>query len=215
MSSMPMPAHPQRFCHSLFRGVADAEVDAVQQVLLGLVGVAVQIHPLLLGHTEPTGGLHRHHQRGRALVDRVAGDQQPRIRVADHPVVVGDGFDLLHRPLDRRRRKRVLGSDFRERREELGHRVPVVGDAEPEPAATRVVQQPVLHGRAGQPVLRGVLAHVLLEAVTAVLELAVDVLGEVRLVVAVRRSTSPSTRARSRGSSPPRCRRRRSRRRTP
>jgi len=68
--------------------------------------------------------------------------------------------------------------------EELGHRVSVVGDGEPEPSSARVVEQPVLHGRSGQPVLRGVLAHVLLETISTVLELATDVLGEVRLVVA-------------------------------
>src|ERR1700735_638629 len=61
--------------------------------------------------------------------------------------------------------------------------MPIVGAAEPEPPSARVVEQSVLHGRSGQPVLRGVLAHVLLETVTTVLELATDVLGEVRLVV--------------------------------
>jgi len=55
-----------------------------------------------LGHAEPARGLDRHQHRCRALVDLIAGYQQPRIRVADHPVVVGDIDDLIHRPLDRR-----------------------------------------------------------------------------------------------------------------
>ena len=67
---------------------------------------------------------------------------------------------------------------------------PVLVDAQPQPRTTRVVQQPVLHGRAGQPMVRGVLAHVLLEAVAAVLELAADVFGEVRLS-----NSSPSLRS--------------------
>ncbi len=174
-----------------------------------------QVHPLGLRHTESAGGRHRHHQRGGTLIDRVAGDQEPRIRVADHPVLVGDGFDLLHGTLDRRGRKWVLGSHFGEGREELGHLVSVVLDAEAEAGAPRVVEQTVLDRRTGQAVLGGVLAHVLLEAVAAVLELPADGFGEVGLVVALREVLRASSRSPSRESTPPRCHPPRSRRRTP
>ena len=70
--------------------------------------------------------------------------------------------------------------------EQLGHTAPVVFDTDTQPGATRVVQQPVLHRRAGQPVRRGVFAHVLLEAVAPVLELAADGLTVVWLVFAAR-----------------------------
>ena len=65
----------------------------------------------------------------------------------------------------------------------FGHVLPIVRDTAPEPAATRVVQQAVLHGGAGQPVLDGVLADVVEDLVATVFHLAVDVLAVVGLVV--------------------------------
>ena len=63
--------------------------------------------------------------------------------------------------------------------------MPVVGDAQAQTCASCVVEEAVLHRRTGQPVLDGVLVDVAVDLVAAVFELAVDVLGEVGLVVPV------------------------------
>ena len=140
-----------------FRAGADTEVRAVQQGLFDQVGVPVQVHPLLLGHTEPAGCAHRHQHRGRALVDGVAGDHQPRVRVADHPVLVGDRLDLL-RPsappgTTRTGSWQRLSRTARTARPSFAGTPRRRGPARP----SRVVEQAVLHRRAGQPVRRGVL----------------------------------------------------------
>lgn len=75
---------------------ARSEIDPVQHGLLDQIGVTVQIHPLLFGHAESARGFDRHQHRGRTLVDGVARDEQPRVGIADHPVLVGDRLHLFH-----------------------------------------------------------------------------------------------------------------------
>jgi hypothetical protein len=66
-----------------------------------LIGVATHVHPLVFGHAEAPRGRHRHHQCGGTLIHLIPGHHQAGIRIADHPILIGDRYQLVHRPFHR------------------------------------------------------------------------------------------------------------------
>ncbi|MCO5546628.1 hypothetical protein L7F22_000059 [Adiantum nelumboides] len=175
-------------------GRVGAQVGAVEHGLLGEVGVAVQEHPPLRVDPQVVSGADRGEDDRGALVDLVARDEEPRVRVGDHPVAVVGRDELVGRSDLRRGGVRVPGGDPGERREQLAHPVGVGVPAEAEPGAAGVLAQRVVGGGGEHPVRLGDRAAQL-RAVPAVLQPAA---GTARR----RRRAPPAAGRRRRGGRP-------------
>ena len=103
--------------------------------------------PTSLLNTEFLRQPDRCQQHSRALVDLVAGDQEARIRVGDHPVAFGGWWRAPRRCVTQALQKWVGGSDFRERSEQRSHRGGVYLPALAAGGTSCVLQQPILRGR--------------------------------------------------------------------
>ena len=174
--------HRQRFAHRQHRRRVVAQIGAVKQGLVDEIGVPVEVDPPVLGHTQALGCGGRHQHHSGALIDLIAGHQQTRVRVTDHPVVGVYVHNLGDGAFHRRRRIRIRGSHCGERREQLGHRTAVIRRAQAHPVAAGVFQQPVLGRRPDQTMRDGVLAEQALVAVAAIGELTLDGLAVVGFV---------------------------------
>ena len=157
------------------------EIRALEQRLLLQVGVPLQVNPVPLGHPQATRRLDRHQQRGRALVDLVASDHQPRIRLGDHAVALGHGDQLVDGAFDGRGCERIGGSDLAERREQLAHLPPILRRPQSRPGPPGILQQRVLDRRAGETVDDRVARNESIDAVAAVFQVPFHGLAEVRL----------------------------------
>ena len=81
------------------RGVVVLTVQHVPE--LGRICTPVQVHPLLLGHTEFLRVLHRRQEQGGTLVDLVHGVHELGVGPAHEAVRRRRGGDLVRAALDR------------------------------------------------------------------------------------------------------------------
>ncbi len=94
--SMPASSSASRPPISI-AGVGCEGVAVGDEVVFVAVRAGMRKDPTILRHTEPPGRLDRAHDHCGGHVDLVVRVQQLRVREPDHPVVGGDGRDLLGR----------------------------------------------------------------------------------------------------------------------
>ena len=156
------------------RGRVCGKIGPLGQHQLGRVGDGMDMHPLVLWHTQFARLTRACHDNRRGLVHLIARHGHPRVRLGYNPVSLGHGCQFFSTAVDRRCGVRVGSGNFGEGFEQLANVIAILVQTLAQFRAPRILGDGVKRDRAGCAMREKAHLHHPISAETLILKITAD-----------------------------------------